>query len=98
MEEADPTAPARLGTLQEPTERTEDTRERPPAGLHRPLADPEEKTGEQTWVAMILAEAGYNLARSLGSRLSRPLWSIYTHSLWGVGMLVLGKPVPLPES
>lgn len=48
MEEAEPAVPGRLGTLQEPTERTEDTREMPPAGPQRPLADPEEKMGEQS--------------------------------------------------
>lgn len=98
MEEADPTAPARPGTLQEPTERTEDTREMPPAVPHRPLTDPEEKTGEQTWVAMILAEAGHSEARNSGSRLSRPLWGVYIQSPWGVGVFLLGKPIPIPES
>ena len=56
MEEADPPTPARLGTLQEPTERTEDTREMPPDVPQRPLTDPEEKIGEQNWAAMMLAE------------------------------------------
>lgn len=86
MEEADPTAPARLGTLQEPRERTEVTRERLPAVPQRPLTDPEEKTGEQIWVAMMLAEEGHRIARSSGSRLSRPLWGVYIHSPRGVGI------------
>ena len=52
-EEADP---ARLGPLQEPTERTQDTREMPLVAPQWPLMDPEEKIGEQNWEAMMLAE------------------------------------------
>ena len=55
-EEADPETPARLGTLQEPTERTQDTREMLLGVPQWPLRDPEEKTGEQSWEAMMLAE------------------------------------------
>jgi hypothetical protein len=32
----------------------EDTREKPPAVLQRPLTDPVEKVGVQIWVAMML--------------------------------------------
>ena len=52
-EEADP---ARLGPLQEPTERTQDTREMPLVAPQWPLMDPEERIGEQSWEAMMLAE------------------------------------------
>ena len=55
-EEADPPTPERPETLQEPTERTQDTRETPPVVPQRPLMDPEEKIGEQSWLAMMLAE------------------------------------------
>lgn len=54
-EEDDPEAPARLGTLQEPAERTEDIRDMPPAELQKPLTEPEE-IGEQSWVAIVSAK------------------------------------------
>lgn len=46
-EEPDPTVPASLGTLQEPPERKEDIREKPPAEPQRPLTEPEEKVEVQ---------------------------------------------------
>lgn len=57
-DETDPATPARLGTLQEPMERTEDIRETPPDVLQKLLAEPEEKIGEQNWVVMMFAKEG----------------------------------------
>lgn len=83
----DPEAPARPATLQEPRERMEDTRERPPAVPQGPLEDPEEKVGVQIWVAIDAGRGRLQFSSEPGFWTVEASPAVYIHSLRGVGML-----------